>query len=34
VTHADIVEIWCQKRIGQNLAVEKTGGGSDRRSVA
>jgi hypothetical protein len=32
--HADIAEIRCQKRIGQNLAVEKLGGGSDRRSSA
>lgn len=32
--HADIIEIRCQKRIGQNLAVEKPGGGYDRRSAA
>ena len=32
--HVDIVGIWCQKRIGQNLTVEKLGGGSDRRSAA
>jgi hypothetical protein len=32
--HVDIVEIWCQKRIGQNLAAEKIGGRSGRRSAA
>jgi hypothetical protein len=32
--HVDIVEIRCQKRVGQNLAVEKLGGGNGRRSAA
>jgi hypothetical protein len=32
--HADIVEIGCQKRIGQNLAAEKLGGGGGRLSAA
>jgi hypothetical protein len=32
--HVDIVEIRRQKRIGQNLTIEKLGGGSDRRSAA
>jgi hypothetical protein len=32
--HVDIAEIRCQKRVGQNLAAEKLGGGNDRRSAA
>ena len=31
--HVDIVEIRCQKRVGQNPAVEKLGGGNGRRSA-
>jgi hypothetical protein len=30
----DVVEIRCHKPAGQNLAVEKPGGGNDRRSAA